>query len=103
MLTDVTHMHVVVVTVVSVSPSLTMQDSVIFERLQSRDPFKDITERLLQQFAEEGLRTLCLAEVDLTEDTYRVHREGEGEGGGRGGGGALRGGVIHVVVSYCNS
>ena len=84
MLTDVTHVHAVMVTVVSVSPSLTMQDSVIFERLQSRDPFKDITERLLQQFAEEGLRTLCLAEVDLTEDTYRVHREGEGEGRGRG-------------------
>ena len=70
-------------TIVSVSPLLMMQDSVIFERLQSHDPFRDTTEELLKHFAEEGLRTLCMAEVDLTEDTYRVHWGGEA-GKGRG-------------------
>ena len=68
-------------TIVSVSPFLMTQDSVIFERLQSHDPFRDTTEEVLKHFAEEGLRTLCMAEVDLTEDTYRVHwGGGEGEG-----------------------
>ena len=72
------------VMVVLASLSLMTQDSVIFERLQSRDPFKDVTEKVLQQFAEEGLRTLCLAELDLTEDMYRVHGEGKGKGRGEG-------------------
>ena len=74
------------VMVVLASLSLIPQDSVIFERLQSRDPFKDVTEKVLQQFAEEGLRTLCLAELDLTEDVYRVHGQGRGRGreGGEG-------------------
>ena len=66
----------------SESSSLMTQDSVILERLQLRDPFRDVTENVLQQFAEEGLRTLCLAEVDLTEDVYGVHREGRGRGRG---------------------
>ena len=79
--------HAVMVMAVLASLSLMTQDSVIFERLQSRDPFKDVTEKVLQQFAEEGLRTLCLAELDLTEDVYRVHGEGEGKEGE--GGGAL--------------
>lgn len=82
MLTDVMCQHAVMGMVVLASLSLMMQDSVIFERLQSRDPFKDVTEKVLQQFAEEGLRTLCLAELDLTEDMYRVHGEGEGRRSG---------------------
>ena len=86
-MTDVMCQHAVMVMAVLVSLSLMTQDSVIFERLQSRDPFKEVTEKVLQQFAEEGLRTLCLAELDLTEDVYRVHGKGEGEGKGTEGGG----------------
>ena len=89
MLTDVMCQHAVMVMAVLVSLSLMTQDSVIFERLQSRDPFKEVTEKVLQQFAEEGLRTLCLAELDLTEDVYRVHGKGDGEG--KEGGGERKG------------
>ena len=96
MLTDVMCQHAVMVMAVLVSLSLMTQDSVIFERLQSRDPFKEVTEKVLQQFAEEGLRTLCLAELDLTEDMYRVHGRGrgkgrKGEGKGKKGGGEREG------------
>ena len=80
-MTDVMCQHAVMVMAVLVSLSLMTQDSVIFERLQSRDPFKEVTEKVLQQFAEEGLRTLCLAELDLTEDVYRVHGRGKGRKG----------------------
>ena len=42
------------------------------ERLVKNDPHKTHSERILKNFAEEGLRTLCVAEVDLDEDKYKV-------------------------------
>eukprot|EP01132_Coremiostelium_polycephalum_P005005 gene5005-6233_t len=45
-------------------------DSVIFERLSSNQPYADITINHLQEFASEGLRTLCIAYCDLDEKLY---------------------------------
>jgi phospholipid-transporting ATPase len=46
-------------------------DTVIFERLApSGQQYKDITLKHLEEFAGEGLRTLCLAVVDIPEDVY---------------------------------
>ncbi|XP_033926826.1 phospholipid-transporting ATPase IK [Melopsittacus undulatus] len=54
-------------------------DTVILERLQSRGPNETFTERALDRFAEETLRTLCLASKEVTEAEYgdwsRRHRE----------------------------
>ncbi|XP_040548619.1 phospholipid-transporting ATPase IK isoform X3 [Gallus gallus] len=53
-------------------------DTVILERLRGRGPNQDFTERALDLFAEETLRTLCLASKELSEAEYdewgRRHR-----------------------------
>ncbi|XP_059380626.1 phospholipid-transporting ATPase IB-like isoform X1 [Carassius carassius] len=46
-------------------------DNVIFERLNEASQYNDLTVVHLEQFATEGLRTLCFAYVDLEEGTYR--------------------------------
>ncbi|KFQ46311.1 putative phospholipid-transporting ATPase IK, partial [Nestor notabilis] len=54
-------------------------DTVILERLQRRGPNETFTERALDRFAEETLRTLCLASKEVSEVEYsdwsRRHRE----------------------------
>ncbi|KAM6331719.1 phospholipid-transporting ATPase IK [Alca torda] len=54
-------------------------DTVILERLQSRGPNETFTEMALDRFAEETLRTLCLASKEVSEVEYSVwsrrHRE----------------------------
>ncbi|NXL89362.1 AT8B3 ATPase, partial [Alectura lathami] len=54
-------------------------DTVILERLRSRGPTQAFTERALDRFAEETLRTLCLASKELSEAEYsewsRRHHE----------------------------
>ncbi|KAG7523913.1 phospholipid-transporting ATPase IB isoform X1 [Solea senegalensis] len=46
-------------------------DNVIFERLNEASQYKDLTINHLEQFATEGLRTLCFAYVDLEEGAYQ--------------------------------
>uniref|UniRef100_A0A8C7YFF2 ATPase phospholipid transporting 8A2 n=1 Tax=Oryzias sinensis TaxID=183150 RepID=A0A8C7YFF2_9TELE len=46
-------------------------DNVIFERLHEASQYKELTIAHLEQFATEGLRTLCFAYVDLEEGTYQ--------------------------------
>ncbi|RXN34669.1 phospholipid-transporting ATPase IB-like isoform X9 [Labeo rohita] len=46
-------------------------DNVIFERLNEASQYKDLTVVHLEQFATEGLRTLCFAYVDLEEGAYQ--------------------------------
>ncbi|XP_024859574.2 phospholipid-transporting ATPase IB isoform X2 [Kryptolebias marmoratus] len=46
-------------------------DNVIFERLHETSQYKDMTVAHLEQFATEGLRTLCFAYVDLEEGAYQ--------------------------------
>ncbi|KAG9283334.1 phospholipid-transporting ATPase IB isoform X1 [Astyanax mexicanus] len=46
-------------------------DNVIFERLNETSQYKDLTIVHLEQFATEGLRTLCFAYVDLEEGAYQ--------------------------------
>ncbi|KYQ90192.1 P-type ATPase [Tieghemostelium lacteum] len=46
-------------------------DSVIFERLSPSQPFADKTINHLQEFASEGLRTLCIARTEIQESTYQ--------------------------------
>lgn len=51
-------------------------DTVIFERLAPHGQnFKDITLKHLEEFATEGLRTLCFAVVDIPDDVYEQWRE----------------------------
>ncbi|NXE84056.1 AT8B3 ATPase, partial [Cochlearius cochlearius] len=54
-------------------------DTVILERLQRRGPSETFTEMALDRFAEETLRTLCLASKEVSEVEYsewsRRHRE----------------------------
>ncbi|KAF1503089.1 Phospholipid-transporting ATPase IK, partial [Megadyptes antipodes antipodes] len=54
-------------------------DTVILERLQRRGPNETFTEMALERFAEETLRTLCLASKEVSEVEYskwsRRHRE----------------------------
>uniref|UniRef100_A0A673HKU8 Phospholipid-transporting ATPase n=1 Tax=Sinocyclocheilus rhinocerous TaxID=307959 RepID=A0A673HKU8_9TELE len=45
-------------------------DTVIYERLTDSSRYKDITLKHLEQFATEGLRTLCFAVVDISESSY---------------------------------
>ncbi|KAG5679223.1 hypothetical protein PVAND_008805 [Polypedilum vanderplanki] len=46
-------------------------DTVIFERLAPHgQQYKDITLKHLEEFATEGLRTLCFAYVDIPDDIY---------------------------------
>ncbi|KAJ3611119.1 hypothetical protein NHX12_021135 [Muraenolepis orangiensis] len=46
-------------------------DNVIFERLTDASQYKELTVAHLEQFATEGLRTLCFAYVDLEEAAYQ--------------------------------
>ncbi|XP_038853124.1 phospholipid-transporting ATPase IB-like [Salvelinus namaycush] len=46
-------------------------DNVIFERLTDASQYKELTMAHLEQFATEGLRTLCFTYVDLEEGLYR--------------------------------
>ncbi|XP_009874685.1 PREDICTED: phospholipid-transporting ATPase IK, partial [Apaloderma vittatum] len=54
-------------------------DTVILERLRRRGPNETFTEMALDRFAEETLRTLCLASKEVSEAEYNVwsrrHRE----------------------------
>lgn len=51
-------------------------DTVIFERLSPHGQHhKDITLKHLEDFANEGLRTLCFAYVDIPDDVYDQWRE----------------------------
>uniref|UniRef100_A0A672ZL40 Phospholipid-transporting ATPase n=1 Tax=Sphaeramia orbicularis TaxID=375764 RepID=A0A672ZL40_9TELE len=46
-------------------------DNVIFDRLTEASQYKELTVAHLEQFATEGLRTLCFAYVDLEEEAYQ--------------------------------
>lgn len=49
-------------------------DTVIFERLgESHQQFRTVTLHHLENFATEGLRTLCLAVADISEEYYDVN------------------------------
>ncbi|XP_075707776.1 phospholipid-transporting ATPase IB isoform X2 [Rhinoderma darwinii] len=54
-------------------------DNVIFERLSRESQYMEQTLNHLEQFASEGLRTLCIAYTDLDDSEYkewlRVHNE----------------------------
>ncbi|KAI8876251.1 phospholipid-translocating P-type ATPase [Backusella circina FSU 941] len=45
-------------------------DTVILERLVPENPFTESTLRHLEEFASEGLRTLCIAMREIPEDEY---------------------------------
>ena len=46
-------------------------DTVIFERLaRSNNPYVEATTALLEEYANDGLRTLCLAMRDISEEEY---------------------------------
>lgn len=47
-------------------------DSVILERLGQTNPFVDVTLANLEDYATEGLRTLCLAVREVGEEEYRA-------------------------------
>uniref|UniRef100_A0A8B9KTS5 Phospholipid-transporting ATPase n=1 Tax=Astyanax mexicanus TaxID=7994 RepID=A0A8B9KTS5_ASTMX len=46
-------------------------DTVIYDRLADNSRYKDITLKHLEQFATEGLRTLCFAVADISESLYQ--------------------------------
>ncbi|XP_063285693.1 phospholipid-transporting ATPase IB isoform X2 [Pelobates fuscus] len=46
-------------------------DTVIFERLSRTSQYMELTLNHLEQFASEGLRTLCVAYTDLNESDYQ--------------------------------
>ena len=46
-------------------------DTVILERLARENPFVDSTTQHLEDYATDGLRTLCLAMREIPEDEYR--------------------------------
>ncbi|XP_071371262.1 probable phospholipid-transporting ATPase IA isoform X2 [Centroberyx affinis] len=45
-------------------------DSVIYERLADSSEYREVTLIHLEQFATEGLRTLCYAVADISEENY---------------------------------
>ncbi|KAF2347977.1 P-type ATPase, partial [Trinorchestia longiramus] len=45
-------------------------DNVIYERLAASSQFRDVTIRHLEEFAAEGLRTLCFAVADISPSFY---------------------------------
>ncbi|NWY43364.1 AT8B3 ATPase, partial [Sylvia atricapilla] len=47
-------------------------DTVILERLRRRGPKESLTERALDRFAEETLRTLCVASREVSEAEFRA-------------------------------
>jgi phospholipid-transporting ATPase len=46
-------------------------DTVILERLARDNPFVDLTTQHLEDYATEGLRTLCLAMREISDEEYR--------------------------------
>ncbi|KAJ8382527.1 hypothetical protein SKAU_G00033050 [Synaphobranchus kaupii] len=46
-------------------------DTVIYDRLADSSKYKEITLHHLEQFATEGLRTLCYAVADISEASYQ--------------------------------
>lgn len=46
-------------------------DTVIYERLAPNNRYSDQTNTHLEQYASEGLRTLCIAYRDIPEDEYQ--------------------------------
>ncbi len=48
------------------------QDSVVYSRLAPRDTIKSTTENHLNLFAEDGLRTLCIAQAVIDKEAYEV-------------------------------
>ena len=50
-------------------------DNVIYERLAANQPFADITVKHLEEFASEGLRTLCLGVTEIPEEEYKKWSE----------------------------
>ncbi|CAG8467752.1 4457_t:CDS:10 [Acaulospora colombiana] len=47
-------------------------DTVIMERLSDNNPYIEKTLQHLEDYATEGLRTLCIAMREITEEEYRV-------------------------------
>ncbi|KAK3100430.1 hypothetical protein FSP39_019862 [Pinctada imbricata] len=45
-------------------------DTVIYERLDEKQLYRDITLQHLEEFATQGLRTLCIASAEISEDFY---------------------------------
>ncbi|KAL6891308.1 phospholipid-translocating P-type ATPase [Trichoderma longibrachiatum] len=50
-------------------------DTVILERLNDQNPHVEVTLRHLEEYASEGLRTLCLAMREVPEQEYREWRQ----------------------------
>ncbi|XP_067374937.1 probable phospholipid-transporting ATPase IA isoform X4 [Channa argus] len=50
-------------------------DTVIYDRLADSSKYKEITLKHLEQFATEGLRTLCFAVADISESCYQQWQE----------------------------
>uniref|UniRef100_A0A3Q3MLQ5 Phospholipid-transporting ATPase n=1 Tax=Mastacembelus armatus TaxID=205130 RepID=A0A3Q3MLQ5_9TELE len=50
-------------------------DTVIYDRLADSSKYKEITLKHLEQFATEGLRTLCFAVADISESSYQQWQE----------------------------
>ncbi|KAM4621653.1 phospholipid-transporting ATPase IA isoform 2-T2 [Polymixia lowei] len=50
-------------------------DTVIYDRLADSSRYKEITLKHLEQFATEGLRTLCFAVTDISESSYQQWQE----------------------------
>ncbi|XP_010184020.1 PREDICTED: probable phospholipid-transporting ATPase IA, partial [Mesitornis unicolor] len=46
-------------------------DTVIYDRLAESSKYKEITLKHLEQFATEGLRTLCFAVAEVSESDYQ--------------------------------
>ncbi|TNN73046.1 putative phospholipid-transporting ATPase IA [Liparis tanakae] len=46
-------------------------DTVIYDRLADSSRYKEITLKHLEQFATEGLRTLCFSVADVSESSYQ--------------------------------
>uniref|UniRef100_A0A3Q3B9E7 Phospholipid-transporting ATPase n=1 Tax=Kryptolebias marmoratus TaxID=37003 RepID=A0A3Q3B9E7_KRYMA len=50
-------------------------DTVIYDRLADSSRYKEITLKHLEQFATEGLRTLCFAVADISESSFQHWQE----------------------------
>ncbi|GAB1289701.1 Phospholipid-transporting ATPase IA [Apodemus speciosus] len=51
-----------------------VMDTVIYERLAETSKYKEITLKHLEQFATEGLRTLCFAVAEISESDFEEWR-----------------------------
>uniref|UniRef100_A0A4W5KWC5 Phospholipid-transporting ATPase n=1 Tax=Hucho hucho TaxID=62062 RepID=A0A4W5KWC5_9TELE len=50
---------------------LILVDTVVYDRLADSSRYKEITLKHLEQFATEGLRTLCFAVAEISESSYQ--------------------------------